>query len=210
MQIYTEDGDMIRINKKKFLFMALVLILSGILIGQGLVQAKSDTYDELKAFTQALELIKRNYVEDPNAREIIQGAIRGMVSSLDPHSSFMAERAYKEMDMDIRGEFQGVGIQIGLKNSQLTVIAPIEDTPADVELIVDDVRHREVWARASAVWAIRAKSGASWRTWPTCAWTPRCTFTTRISRVSSARPPKPMARARVLWWSPWASTVASS
>ncbi|MEK6697944.1 MAG: S41 family peptidase [Nitrospirota bacterium] len=131
MQIYTEDGDMIRINKKKFLFMALVLILSGILIGQGLVQAKSDTYDELKAFTQALELIKRNYVEDPNAREIIQGAIRGMVSSLDPHSSFMAERAYKEMDMDIRGEFQGVGIQIGLKNSQLTVIAPIEDTPAD-------------------------------------------------------------------------------
>lgn len=131
MQIYTEDGDMIRINKKKFLLMALVLILSGILIGQGLVQAKSDTYDELKAFTQALELIKRNYVEDPNAREIIQGAIRGMVSSLDPHSSFMAERAYKEMDMDIRGEFQGVGIQIGLKNSQLTVIAPIEDTPAD-------------------------------------------------------------------------------
>ncbi len=131
MQIYTEDGDMIRINKKKFLLMALVLILSGILIGQGLVQAKSDTYDELKAFTQALELIKRNYVEEPNAREIIQGAIRGMVSSLDPHSSFMAERAYKEMDMDIRGEFQGVGIQIGIKNSQLTVIAPIEDTPAD-------------------------------------------------------------------------------
>jgi carboxyl-terminal processing protease len=131
MQIYTEDGDMIRINKKKFLLMALVLILSGILIGQGLVQAKSDTYDELKAFTQALELIKRNYVEEPNAREIIQGAIRGMVSSLDPHSSFMAERAFKEMDMDIRGEFQGVGIQIGVKNSQLTVIAPIEDTPAD-------------------------------------------------------------------------------
>lgn len=131
MQIYMEDGDMIRINKKKFLLMALVLILAGILIGQGMVQAKSDTYDELKAFTQALELIKRNYVEEPNAREIIQGAIRGMVASLDPHSSFMAERAYKEMDMDIRGEFQGVGIQIGLKNSQLTVIAPIEDTPAD-------------------------------------------------------------------------------
>lgn len=131
MQIYMEDGDMIRINKKKFLLMALVLILSGILIGQGMVQAKSDTYDELKAFTQALELIKRNYVEEPNAREIIQGAIRGMVASLDPHSSFMAERAYKEMDMDIRGEFQGVGIQIGVKNSQLTVIAPIEDTPAD-------------------------------------------------------------------------------
>src|SRR3990170_2964384 len=114
MQLYTEDGDMIRINKKKFLLMALVLILSGILIGQGLVQAKSDTYDELKAFTQALELIKRNYVEDPDNKELIQGAIRGMVSSLDPHSSYMNERSFKEMNLDIKGEFQGVGIQIGV------------------------------------------------------------------------------------------------
>jgi carboxyl-terminal processing protease len=54
-----------------------------------------------------------------------------MVSSLDPHSSFMAERAFKEMSMDIKGEFQGVGIQIGIKNSQLTIIAPIEGTPGD-------------------------------------------------------------------------------
>jgi carboxyl-terminal processing protease len=68
-------------------------------------------------------------VEDPDSKELIQGAIRGMVSSLDPHSSFMAERAFKEMSMDIKGEFQGVGIQIGIKNQQLTVIAPIEDTP---------------------------------------------------------------------------------
>jgi len=126
-----EDEDMIKINKKKFLVAALALLLTGVLIGQGLVQAKSDTYDELKAFTQALELIKRNYVEDPDNKELIQGAIRGMVSSLDPHSSFMAERAFKEMSMDIKGEFQGVGIQIGIKNQQLTIIAPIEGTPGD-------------------------------------------------------------------------------
>jgi carboxyl-terminal processing protease len=126
-----EDDDMIKINKKKFLVAALALLLTGVLIGQGLVQAKSDTYDELKAFTQALELIKRNYVEDPDNKELIQGAIRGMVSSLDPHSSFMAERAFKEMSMDIKGEFQGVGIQIGIKNQQLTIIAPIEGTPGD-------------------------------------------------------------------------------
>ena len=55
---------MIKINKKKFLVAALVLLLTGILIGQGLVQAKPDTYEELKAFTQALELVKRNYVEE--------------------------------------------------------------------------------------------------------------------------------------------------
>jgi len=122
---------MIKINKKKFLVAALALLLTGVLIGQGLVQAKSDTYDELKAFTQALELIKRNYVEEPDTKELIQGAIRGMVSSLDPHSSYMAERAFKEMSMDIKGEFQGVGIQIGIKNQQLTIIAPIEGTPGD-------------------------------------------------------------------------------
>ena len=127
----TEDGDMIKINKRKFLGLALIVLLTGILIGQGLAQAKSETYEDLKLFTQALELVKNKYVEDPKTRELIYGAIRGMLSSLDPHSSFMTERAYKEMDMDIRGEFQGVGIQIGVKNSQLTVISPIEDTPAD-------------------------------------------------------------------------------
>jgi carboxyl-terminal processing protease len=129
MQNYLEDEDMIRINKKKFMVAALILLLAGVLIGQGMVQAKSDTYEDLKAFTQALELVKRNYVEAPDTRELIQGAIKGMISSLDPHSSYMNERSFKEMSMDIKGEFQGVGIQIGIKNQQLTIIAPIEDTP---------------------------------------------------------------------------------
>jgi carboxyl-terminal processing protease len=129
MQNHLEEDDMIRINKKKFLMAALMLLLIGIVIGQGMVQAKSDTYEDLKAFTQALELVKRNYVENPDTKELIQGAIRGMVSSLDPHSSYMNERSFKEMNMDIKGEFQGVGIQIGVKNQQLTIIAPIDDTP---------------------------------------------------------------------------------
>jgi len=130
MQNHLEDDDMIKINRKKFLIAALILLLTGVLIGQGMVQAKPDTYEELKSFTQSLELVKRNYVEDPDSKELIEGAIRGMISNLDPHSSYMPERAFKEMNMDIKGEFQGVGIQIGVKNQQLTVIAPIEDTPA--------------------------------------------------------------------------------
>jgi carboxyl-terminal processing protease len=129
MQDHLEDDEMLRINKKKFLMAALILLLTGIVIGQGMVQAKPDTYEELKAFTQALELVKRNYVENPDSKELIQGAIRGMVSSLDPHSSYMNERSFKEMNLDIKGEFQGVGIQIGVKNQQLTIIAPIDDTP---------------------------------------------------------------------------------
>jgi len=129
MQNLVEDDDMIRINKRKFLITAAVILLTGILIGQQMVQAKPDTYEELKAFTQALELVKRNYVENPEQKELIQGAIRGMISNLDPHSSYMNERSFKEMNMDIKGEFTGIGIQIGVKNQQLTIIAPIEDTP---------------------------------------------------------------------------------
>ena len=129
MQNEAEDDEMIRINKRKFLIAALVILLTGILIGQQMVQAKSDTYEDLKNFSQAMEIIKRNYVENPDSRELIEGALRGMVSSLDPHSSYMSERQFKEMNMDIKGEFTGVGIQIGVKNQQLTIIAPIEDTP---------------------------------------------------------------------------------
>jgi carboxyl-terminal processing protease len=139
MMMYTEEQGMIKINKKRFLVTMLILLAigtvtlftTGFLVGHRTAYAKSDTYDELKSFTRALELIRANYVEEPDTKELIQGAIRGMVSSLDPHSSYMTERAFKEINMDIKGEFQGVGIQIGIKNQQLTVISPIEDTPAD-------------------------------------------------------------------------------
>ncbi len=138
MKIFVEEGDMIKINRKKFIVTMLVLLLTGtivlltagILIGQEAVQSRG-TYEELKAFTQALELVRRNYVEVPNSKELVEGAIRGMVAGLDPHSSYMNERQFKEMSMDIKGEFQGVGIQIGVKNSQLTIIAPIVGTPGD-------------------------------------------------------------------------------
>lgn len=139
MTMFSEEKDMIKINKKRLLLTALILLVigtvtlfaTGFVIGHKVAHAKSDSYEDLRAFTRALELIKSNYVEDPDTKELIQGAIRGMVSSLDPHSSYMSERAFKEINMDIKGEFQGVGIQIGIKNQQLTVISPIEDTPAD-------------------------------------------------------------------------------
>jgi hypothetical protein len=67
MKLFTEEGDMIRINKKKFFLAALVVLLAGILIGQGMVMAKSDSYEDLRSFTQALELVKRSYVESPDS-----------------------------------------------------------------------------------------------------------------------------------------------
>jgi len=139
MEPYMEENNMIKINKKRFLVTLSILMMigtitlftTGFVVGHRLADAKSDTYYGLRSFTRALEIIRSNYVEEPNSKELIQGAIRGMVSSLDPHSSYMSERAFKEINMDIKGEFQGVGIQIGIKNQQLTVISPIEDTPAD-------------------------------------------------------------------------------
>jgi len=91
---------------------------------------ENESYKRLKIFAEAITLLKDNYVEDIDDKQLIYGAIKGMLSSLDPHSSFMTPEAYKEMQVDTKGEFGGLGIQIGIKDNMLTVIAPIEDTPA--------------------------------------------------------------------------------
>jgi len=87
-------------------------------------------YKALKRFSEVLEIVERNYVEPEETDELIDGAINGMLQNLDPHSSFMTPDLYREMQVDTKGEFGGLGIQIGIKDGQLTVIAPIEDTPA--------------------------------------------------------------------------------
>jgi len=95
------------------------------------VSAEEDThYKIIHTFAEALTLIKKNYVEEVKDKDLVYGAIKGMLSSLDPHSSFMPPNVYKEMQIDTKGEFGGLGIQISIKDNFLTVIAPIEDTPA--------------------------------------------------------------------------------
>ena len=88
------------------------------------------TYDQLNLFSEALDIIQKNYVEEPGSEELVRGAIKGMLTSLDPHSTFMTPDMYKEMQIDTKGEFQGIGITIGIRDGILTVIAPIDDTPA--------------------------------------------------------------------------------
>lgn len=121
-------------RKTVVLFIIIVTAATaGISIGRWTVTAvgaEVDLYGELKLFSEALSLVRKNYVEEVKPKELIYGAIKGMLSSLDPHSSFMTPEQYKEMQVDTRGEFGGVGIQIGIKDGMLTVIAPIEDTPA--------------------------------------------------------------------------------
>jgi carboxyl-terminal processing protease len=90
----------------------------------------NSSYEQVRIFSQALSIVQQNYVEEPDTQEMVRGAIRGMLRTLDPHSSFMNPDMFKEMQIDTAGEFQGIGITIGIRDGILTVIAPIDDTPA--------------------------------------------------------------------------------
>ena len=89
-----------------------------------------DPYAPLKRFSQVLDLIENNYVREVPREELINGAIKGMLTDLDPHSSFMPPEDFKEMQISTSGAFGGVGIEISIKDGRLMVITPIEDTPA--------------------------------------------------------------------------------
>ena len=91
----------------------------------------TDHYKALKQFSQVLDLIEKNYVQDVNRTDLIHGAIEGMLNSIDPHSTFIDLDKFRMMQEEFQGEFGGIGIQIGVREKRLTVIAPIEDTPAD-------------------------------------------------------------------------------
>ncbi len=110
---------------------AFLLFLALIVNPVSRPQAKSqDTYEKLKIFSDVLTYVETSYVDQIDSQKLIYGAIRGMLRELDPHSSFMSPDMFKEMQVDTKGEFGGLGITIGMRNDVLTVIAPIEDTPA--------------------------------------------------------------------------------
>lgn len=109
-------------------------------------EGKGSDYDSIELFTDVMAIIKKSYVEEVDTKKLVYGAINGMLSSLDPHSSFMPPDTYKEMKIDTKGAFGGLGIEISIKDNVLTVISPIEDTPAfkagikagDMILKIDD------------------------------------------------------------------------
>ncbi len=94
-----------------------------------LAEAAED-YQELQLFTDVLAIVRRSYVEEVPMKDLVYGAINGMLAALDPHSSFMPPDVYKEMKIDTRGEFGGLGIEITIRDGALTIVSPIEDTPA--------------------------------------------------------------------------------
>jgi carboxyl-terminal processing protease len=87
-------------------------------------------YEELQLFTDVLTIVRRSYVEETSVKELVYGAIDGMLASLDPHSGFMPPEIYRELKVDTSGEFGGLGIEIAVRSGVLMIVAPIEDTPA--------------------------------------------------------------------------------
>ena len=93
---------------------------------------QEEDYKDLEIFTDVLSLVRSSYVEKVDMEELIYGALRGMLNTLDPHSSFLTPEMYEEMQADAHGEFGGLGIEITVKDGALIIVSPIEDTPAYV------------------------------------------------------------------------------
>jgi carboxyl-terminal processing protease len=89
-----------------------------------------ETYENIEVFTNVLALVQKNYVDPVTTKQLIDGAITGMLNALDPHSAYLPPEMYKELQVDTRGSFGGLGIEITTRNNVLTVVSPIEDTPA--------------------------------------------------------------------------------
>lgn len=109
--------------------LGLVFVFSGQVVTNVSAIPRED-YETLETFTSILSIVKKNYVDDINSKDLVIGAINGMLTSLDPHSAYLTPEIYKDLQMDTQGRFGGLGIEITVRNGVLTVVSPIEDTPA--------------------------------------------------------------------------------
>ncbi|MDD5281713.1 MAG: S41 family peptidase [Candidatus Omnitrophica bacterium] len=127
---------------------------------------QDDLYRQVELFSDTLAIIHNEYVEDTKPKDLIYGSLKGMLASLDPHSQFMDPETYNELKVDTEGRFGGLGIEITIKDGLLTVITPIEDTPAwkagikanDHIVKINDELTREM-ALTDAVKKMRGKPG---------------------------------------------------
>jgi len=121
-------------KNKKIIVSAFVATATSLMFATSTLNAKNTNKDDkLQAylkFTRVLNLVEDQYVEELNSTTIINKAIKGLLSNLDAHSAYLDEKAFKDLNVQTKGEFGGLGIVIGMKKGALTVIAPIDDTPA--------------------------------------------------------------------------------
>lgn len=123
-------------HRRNVLILAAGTILGiSLAIGHGVLAQKAETaqalpLEELRTFTDVFTRIKRDYVESVDDKTLLENAIRGMLTGLDPHSTYLDEDAYKDLQVGTSGEFGGLGIEVGMEDGFVKVIAPIDDTPA--------------------------------------------------------------------------------
>ena len=101
-----------------------------VLLGDSAVAAAADTYRQLNLFGDVFERVRSDYVEKPNDGKLVESAINGMLTGLDPHSSYMDAKSFRDMQVQTRGEFGGLGIEVTMEDGLVKVVAPIDDTPA--------------------------------------------------------------------------------
>ena len=126
---------MLKTNHKHFFYQAIIFIcviffLFIIDSYQGVLADTKEVYKNIEVFSEVLRKIEKNYVEGADSKKLIYGAIKGMVKTLDPHSFFMSPKEYEELMIQTKGSFSGVGIEITIRDDILTVVSPIEGTPA--------------------------------------------------------------------------------
>lgn len=99
--------------------------------GQSAISSNSEIYRQLDVFAEVLERVRSDYVDKPDDAKLIENSINGMLSGLDPHSSYMTAKSFRDMQYNTRGEFGGLGIEVTIEGDCVKVVAPIENTPAD-------------------------------------------------------------------------------
>ncbi len=109
---------------------ATLVSQTSLLSSTSAVAASADTYRQLSLFGDVFEKVRTDYVEKPDEGKLVESAINGMLTSLDPHSSYMDAKSFRDMQVQTRGEFGGLGIEVTMEDGLVKVVAPIDDTPA--------------------------------------------------------------------------------
>ena len=154
-------------RRSGYILFILLFFLGSPVWAENSENEKTATYKQLEIFSNVLSILQENYVEEIDTKEVINGAIRGLLFSLDPHSSYMPPESFKDLQEETQGSFSGIGIEVTIKNDILTVVSPIADTPADLAglkandaiLEIDGVDTKNM-APDEAIKKLRGKAGS--------------------------------------------------
>jgi carboxyl-terminal processing protease len=160
------------LKKKLFISLAVLFIIYSLFYVPSTIsetinrETKEDTYRELGLFADALSIIQSQYVDETKPKDLVYGALKGMLAALDPYSEFLAPQEYNELKSNTEGRFGGVGMEISLKEGLVVVVSPIENTPAwnagiksgDIVVKIDEKIVKD-YTLTDAVRALRGPEG---------------------------------------------------